>query len=378
MPARVLICRATPLSPDPRVDKIARSLAAAGYTIEVLGWDMTGEHPREEQADGYLINRLRIPAQFGRGLRNVFHQLRWQAGLLSWLVRSRGKYQVVHACDFDTVLPALTGKFLWGQKVVYDIFDFYADMLRATPAGVVSLIRRLDLWAIGLVDALILADDARREQVRGASPRRCAVVYNCAEDLLDRLVEASSRPADSTGLRLCYVGNLLMERGLPALLEVLSRHPDWHLDLAGFGPDQAQLLALARGTPNLEWHGRLPYLRGLQLAYQADVLFATYDPAIPNNRYASPNKAFEAMMLGKPIIVARDTNMDRLVEKSGAGVAVPYGDRAALEDALKDLQENPALRERLGRNARQAFENGFSWVNMQRRLLELYQEVLTR
>jgi glycosyltransferase involved in cell wall biosynthesis len=128
---------------------------------------------------------------------------------------------------------------------------------------------------------------------------------------------------------------------------------------------------------NVHWHGRIPYQSAIQLSAAADVLIATYDPAIPNHRYSSPNKVFEAMLLGKPIIVAQDTNMDRIIRQSDCGLVVPYGDITALESALLCLQSDPELRQRLGQNARKAYDSTYSWKIMQDRLLRLYEQVMS-
>ncbi len=82
------------------------------------------------------------------------------------------------------------------------------------------------------------------------------------------------------------------------------------------------------------------------------------------------------MMLGKPVIVARNTNMDRIAEQSNFGMVVDYGDIAGLDAALSRLQWDPLFRRRLGENARKAYEQVYSWDRMQERLLQLYQEVL--
>ena len=370
---RVLICRATPIAPDPRVEKIARALVGGGYEVCTLGWDMQGDIPLAEQLDGYQRIRLRVKARFGHGLRNITHQLRWQCALLSWLFKHRQTYDIIHACDFDTVLPAWISKRLWHKKVVYDIFDFYADMLRATPRRAVEWIRRLDLKVIDRVDAVILADDSRREQIAGSHPHRCEVIYNSPADTPSNR-ENSYRPEESL-LHLVYVGNLQLERGLLIMLEVLARHPEWTLSLAGFGGEEQQICDLAKELPNITWYGRVPYQQALQLSAAADVLFATYDPAILNHRYSSPNKVFEAMMLGKPIVVARDTHMDRMIENAACGLVVEYGNPAALEAALSQLQTDIELRQRLGVNARRAYETQYDWSLMQARLLKLYREL---
>lgn len=375
MPARILLCRSNPISPDPRVEKEARVLVDAGYPVTVLSWDRSGALPANEQKNGYCILRLPIKARFGSGLMNFPHLFRWQIGLFTWLIRHRQAYDLIHACDFDTILPALACKKAWRKKVVYDIFDFYADHLRATPALAKKLIRAVDLRAIGAADGLILVDDARVSQIQGSRPRRVQVIYNSPVDVLPEMsrIEIGENKGS---FRLAYIGLLQVERGLMQMLEVLRLHPDWELDLAGFGGDEEMILAAARKLPNVRWHGRIPYASALKLSYQADVLFATYDPAIPNHRYSSANKLFEAMMLGKPVVVARNTNMDRLVEDASCGIVVEYSDLAALEDALSRLQCDPPFRRRLGENARKAYEQVYSWNHMQGRLLQLYQEVL--
>lgn len=369
----ILICRSNPVAPDPRVEKEARALIDAGFTVDVLAWDRTGKLAVKEGRDGMTIHRLSIQAEFGQGLGNLPALLRWQWGLMTWLIRHRREYDTLHACDFDTVIPCLIVKMFWGKPLVYDIFDFYAEHLRRTPAWIKSMIRAVDHWAINHADAVILVDEARRRQVKGTKPRRLFVIYNSPEDL--PLENGNFQPSPQDRIRLTYVGLLQHERGLFEMLSVMKRHPEWMLEFAGFGGDEGAISSLCKELPNVNWHGRIPYDKAIELTQQADALFATYDPSIPNHRYSSPNKLFEAMMLAKPIIVARDTNMDEIVSKHECGIIVNYGDEKELESALLQLAKDPSLRDRLGNNARKAYETRYSWNIMKSRLIELYSRI---
>jgi glycosyltransferase involved in cell wall biosynthesis len=370
-PLRVLFCRSNPIAPDPRVEKEAQSLIRAGYQVQILGWDRSGDLPSPQETVWGTIHRLGIRAGYARGVLNFIPLLRWQAGLMLWLMRHADEFDLLHACDFDTILPALVCKRLKHKKVVYDIFDFYADHLRNTPEILKRLIRKTDLWAIGRADGVILVDDCRIEQISGADPRRLAVIYNSPLDSSPGLLK-SGQSTESEPIHIAYIGLLQIERGLIELLEVIARHPAWKLDLAGFGGDQEAILAKASQLENVTWHGRVLYDKALQLSAQANVLVALYDPAIPNHRYASPNKVFEGMMLGKPVVVARRTNMDQIIENAGAGLVVEYGDIDGLEAALLKLEQNPGLRKELSSSARKAYEEIYSWSMMERRLLDLY------
>jgi glycosyltransferase involved in cell wall biosynthesis len=373
---RIRITRSNPISPDPRVEKIGRALITAGYSACAIGWDRTGNLPQQENREGLPVYRLPIRAEFGKGMGNLPQLLRWQWGLWRWLLQHRAEYDVIHACDFDTILPALWLKIFYGKRVVYDIFDFFADHLRATPAFFKRIIRWVDLWAIGRADALILVDDARVEQVAGSKPCSLTIIYNTPEDVSEKFSPLNRSTKGS--LNLAYIGLLQVERGLIEVLSVLKDHPEWHLDLAGFGGDEAIILAAAAQMPNVHWHGRVSYQQALQLSAAADMLFATYDPAIPNHKYSSPNKLYEAMMLSKPIIVAAGTNMDRIIAKENCGCIVPYGDIQSLEKTLQSLAEDPKLVHRLGLNARHAYETHYDWAIMSTRLTQLYEKVLQK
>jgi glycosyltransferase involved in cell wall biosynthesis len=302
--------------------------------------------------------------------------LRWQLGLMGWLLRNKKNYEIIHAYDFDTILPALVMKIFWKKVVIYDIFDFYADHLRKTPKIIKSLIRQLDFWAINHSDGVILVDDSRRAQISGSHPKICVSVYNSPDDIQFSIPHDQQTDPFST-LKISYVGLLQVERGLFELIDVLKKHSNWFLDLAGFGGDEDVILSSIKDMTNVNWHGRVSYEKALGLGNESDILIATYDPSIPNHRYSSPNKVFEAMMLGKPIVVAKDTNMDLMIEKANCGIIVEYGVEEDLEKALALLEEDKNLRSRLGENARQAYEKTYSWAKMEERLIDLYRQVLS-
>ena len=373
---QIVILRSNPISPDPRVEKEAKSLSKAGFEVNALGWDRSGMLPKSEKKGDFPISRLSIRANYGSGLMNFPALFRWQIGLMGWLLKNKNTYEIIHSCDFDTILPALVMKVFWKKVVIYDIFDFYSDHLRKTPKIIKNLIRKLDFWAINNSDGVILVDDSRRVQISGSQPKICVSVYNSPDDIQFPF-SPDEQPVSRSPLKISYVGLLQVERGLFELISVLKNHPNWFLDLAGFGGDEEVILFSINNMANVHWYGRIPYQQALELSQEADVLIATYDPSIPNHRYSSPNKVFEAMMLGKPIIVAKNTNMDIMIEKANCGIIVEYGNKQDLERALIILDEDKDIRSELGENARQAYEQTYSWAKMEERLLDLYHQVLS-
>lgn len=371
---RIVICRSNPVAPDPRVEKTARALHQTGFLVTILAWDRTGQAFEKTDLPGIEFKRLQIPGQYGSGMQNLKPLLRWQQALFRWLWQNRRDYAAIHACDFDTVIPAILMKWIAGKIVVYDIFDFYTDHVRLRFQWIRSALRWLDHKIIQTADAVILVDDSRRSQLEGTYPKRLEIIYNTPEDQIPTLLE---EPGDSeTLLRIAYIGLIQLDRGIQYLISLLSQHPEWQVELAGFGGDEEIILNKENFPANLTWHSRVPYQTAIALSARSDVLLATYDPAIPNNRLASPNKVFEAMMLSKPVVVAEGTGVDNLVRKNKTGIVVPYGDLTKLEEGLAQLAQDRILRKTLGSNGRRLYESSYTWKQMQARLSTLYLDLL--
>jgi glycosyltransferase involved in cell wall biosynthesis len=372
VPRRVLMLRANPIDPDPRLEKTARALTAAGARVTVLGRASANGETITEAREGWEIRRLRPVLKPHKGLWNFPGLFVWQVNTFFWMLRNGKKYAVLHACDFETIIPAVWAGRLLARRVVYEIYDLYADTLNRTPGWIVQMVRRIELGMIGKADAVILADDSRVDQIRGARPKRVTVINNTPEEF---------HPSGDTGLRpktsrlhIVYVGALEWRRGLRELIEAVERHADWSLLLAGRGRDVDEIAAEAEGIDNVAFSGAVAYDRALALEAEGDVIPATYDPGVPNHRYASPNKLFEAMMLGKPIVCAAQTGMDGIVNSADCGIVIPYGNTEELERALQRLTD-AALRERLGRNGQRLFKEKYAWPVMRTRLLALYKEI---
>jgi len=364
----VLFIRSNPVSPDVRVEKEAYALGRAGFDVLVLGWDRESQFPEREDRGAFKICRLRVHGSYGKGLSNAFNIVAWNIALFIWLARNRNSFSIIHACDFDTVIPALLCKFAFRKKLVYDIFDFYSDRLLRVPAFLRLMLRRAEIWAISAADATIIADESRLSQIDGAKPKRLIVVYNAPPNF-----ECSSESRKIHQFTIGYVGVLAKNRGIFEMISVIKAHPEWKLIIGGFGPDEHKVKSLAEKLPNVRFIGRVFYSETIKTYCECDVIFATYDPSVPNNRYSSANKLFEAMMLGLPIIVAANTGMDKLVQQYNVGFVVEYGNVQDLEAALSEIASwDPVKRSSFGEMSKRVFKTYYSWELMEQRLIDLY------
>lgn len=118
----------------------------------------------------------------------------------------------------------------------------------------------------------------------------------------------------------------------------------------------------------------MKYSEVLFLEKNCDFMTAIYDPKIPNHKYAAPNKFYEALMLGKPLIMIKGTGMADLVSKYNLGVTMDlkkYNFNMAFEDVLTSVISTKDTTSISNRETR-LYTNEFSWDSMEKRLLGAY------
>jgi len=363
---RVVFLRSkSPAGIEPRLEKEAASLARAGYEVHAVLWDRTRSHPAEEVRDGIHIHRYRLAAP--EGTVDLAPRLpRWQWFALRKTTRLRP--DIIHAIDFDTAWAARVAARLTRAKLVYDVFDFYAEMVTADlPPQVRRRLAGAERRMIERADLVVVPDLRRQTQFGNVRPKRIVEIMNVPED-------RSVRVNVGTEFTVFYGGMIARDRGLIDLVAACES-TGARLIVAGHGPDEATLLPLLETSPACMVLGTISYEDVLKQTAAAHAVAALYDPAVPNNRYAAPNKVFEAAMFSKPVIVSEGTAIAEIVRSVGCGLVAPYGDRTALREALERLMLSPAECEAMGARGRAAFESGYNWKVMEARLLEAYRSL---
>lgn len=375
---RVIFLRANAIDPDPRVEKEAKSLLRGGHSCIFVGWDRTADHEPEvthRTVGGHQVPTILIgvKASFGQGAKNAPNVARYQLRLFKWLKENVEDYDAIHACDLDTGIAACQASRKTGKPLVYDVFDFYSDS-RIMPDWMRAIVRKIEYSVIGQSCATIICTEQRAVQVEGSRYRQLVVIENTPEEIeLDEACESGR--ADTTKITLAYVGILTADRYLDRLLDAVDQHENLVLNIGGFGPLSEMIERRANANQRIRYRGRLAYHDALVCEKKADVMFGMYDPSIANHRLAAPNKYYESLMLGTPLITVRGTSVADWVEEEKTGEALdPDFDSTELYEAVLRLVEANRDGE-LSRLERVLYKERHSWSVMEKRLLELYDSI---
>ena len=295
----------------------------------------------------------------------------------AFLAANSSKYDAVHVVNFDTARPAFKAAGRFGKRTVYDIFDYYSDSYNA-PGLVKSIIRKMENDYISRADMTIICSDERKAQISGSHPKKLIIVENSPEDKEVRDDFRLAEGSDMTRPKAVYAGMLVFDRFLKETCEVMMERNDIEWHVAGYGVLRPYIEECAATHDNIFYYGPLPYDDILALEKRCDIMTALQNPSVANNRYSAPNKFYEAMMLGKPLIMVRNGSIYREIEDNGTGEVINASDGHVKEEIAEAFDRLLARREEwggMGAAARKLYEDKYPWSRSAANLLEGYRSL---
>ena len=392
---------------DSRVRKEARTLAERGYDVTIVclagaesGPDLPANVTIEVQrpAGPMIIPGSTNPffsgrtGRIGRIRRRVRWLLAYARGLRSWgrlALEAAGPVDAWHAHDL-TGLVAIVPSLPPDVPLVYDSHELYLESGTAfmLPGLVRRALRFYERRCVARAAVVItVSDQIAEELIRRYRPRRTAVVRNCPvvempppKGMLDRQVAGIPAAAPI----VMYHGGLTAGRGIEPLMEALLRPSlgDVHLVLMGYGDKREALVSMTESKP---WRGRLhvldPVAPGAVTSWVASAdLGAMLNPGTtPNDRYSSPNKLFECLAAGVPVLASDFPTMRRIVmdDPDGPlGAVCDPGDVDAIAASMESIvHQSAADRGALRERCRKAAEIRWNWDVESRSLLGVYTDL---
>ena len=219
-------------------------------------------------------------------------------------------------------------------------------------------------------DLLVVVSDYTRREVASLGILAPMVVIPPGFDPSPTLA-SNEEPAPAPPLRLLCVGECSWRKGQHVLLKALRLLPaaDFSLRVAGrnrYNPYYSFVLRpmVAKHKLNVTFEGRVSRERLLELYADSHVF------VFPSIQEGFGIVLLEAMQSGLPVVASNATAIPELVEHDRTGLLFPPGDAEALAAALRSL--TPAIRERMGRAARERMAEDRSW----RRTRQMFYEAI--
>jgi len=373
------VCILTTVHPpfDTRIfHKQAKTLVKAGYDVTLIV-----QHDKDEIVDGVKIIALPKP-------RNRFTRifgLTWRAFRLA--LRQHADIYHFHDPELLAIVPLL--RVFSKGKIIYDVHEHYPNAIMNKywiPKFVRSVAKivfeLLECLLVPLLDAVIYTTPIvgeRYKRMRVQSVR----IENLPLLEMFKGIDTARRKANDNKV-LLYLGGIARTRGVVELIEafaiVKGKHPDLSLYLVGgfspksFGESIRSLIIKLGIKEEVKLIPPVPYAQVKNYLSRASIGIVTYLP-YPNNMSCLPNKLFEYMACGLPIVASDFPLYREVIEDAGCGKLVDPRNPMDIASAVEELLENPEEWETMSQNGCSSFRNKYNWHGEEEKLVDLYEQL---
>ena len=267
-----------------------------------------------------------------------------------------------------------------GKRVIFDCHEDAPRQMLSKPylnrptRWAISLgLRAYEAWACRQLDGVVAATPFIRDKFLKINSNTVDVNNY---PILGELKSSSSWATKQS--EVSYVGGIGKIRGISEVVEAMGQlRSSGRINLAGCFSDTS-LESELRGQAGWQRVNPLGFVDRVGVR---DVLarsmagIVTFHP-LPNHIHAQPNKMFEYMSAGIPVIASDFPLWREIIAGNDCGLLVDPLNPAAIAEAIDYLITHPKDAERMGLNGRRAVENLYNWKTESQKLIDFYGTII--
>ncbi|MFC4172164.1 glycosyltransferase family 4 protein [Microvirga sp. GCM10011540] len=370
--------------------EFARRLVAMGHQVEMV---TSYTHARENDPaewfetveEGIRVHWLPVPYSNKMGFRKRIQAFfRFAVGASRKAASIEADVVFATSGPLTIALPGIYASWLRKVPMVFEVRDLWPE--GAIQLGVLTnpigkrLARGLERLAYGWARHIVALSPGMRDGIvdAGVPENKITVIPNAADlDLFHPDIDGSEMKK-SIGIQgrfsLAYIGTMGLANGLGFVLDAAAElkrrnENDIVFVLHGDGMERANLEARAirEGLDNVVFSGPTPKHLTAEVVAAADVCMTIFKN-VPVLRTCSPNKLFDALAAGKPILTNMPGWLGEIAEGQRTGVLVEPDNASDFADKAVWMRDNPQTLLEFQHNARRLAEEQFSRDVLARRL----------
>lgn len=285
---------------------------------------------------------------------------------------------VIHAHDLQTLPAGARLAKTLNASLVYDSHELATHVSTRPPLFFRLWMGWKERRSIPVADRVLTVSGGIAEHLeRKYRIRRPDLVFNSPPTVT---TSSGTTVRDDLGLGAevplaLYVGALTANRGLEQTVDTLGLLPEFHLACVGPRQDEweSDMRARARKSASedrLHFLDPVPIERLIDYLSTADVGVIAIQNITLSYWFTMPNKLFETVLAGVPVVVADLPHLRDFVETNNVGVVADQTDPAAIASAVRQVAARPDFRPGAGHLAR--LREQYGWEAQARRLVEIY------
>ncbi len=372
-----------PFTHDARVMKEAQTLQAHGHQVTVNALWAPGLKFAETLTEGIRVRRFR------QWTREKLHLplapwIELIAKITPALVGQ--KPDICHAHDLNGLMTIYLGSRLTRAKLLYDSHEFEDGRFTYNQRQIHfkrKMKMRLERWLVHRTYGVITVSDTIASELARINGIPKPVVLRNVPPIFES--PATGRLRSSAGWSgdcpvILYQGGLQKGRGIEYLIKGVSMVPEVYLAILGDGPLKENIASLAKELAiedRLYTPGELAWSTLLEFTLDGTVGTCLYENTCLNNYYSLPNKLFEYLMAGVPVLASDFPDLRQVVLEAQAGIVVDPSNSEKIAAAIRSMLSDRAKLAEMAANARRAALEIYNWEKESQKLLALYHEIQT-
>lgn len=353
---------------DQRVHKSCLSLQKAGFDVVLIGRIMHNSLKMNQRP--YQTIRMRLPFEKGP-LFYISFNIRLFFKLLA------SKQDLLVSNDLDTLLPNFLIAKLRGIPLVYDSHEYFTETPELVGRPLIQNIwKTLEAQLVSRLREMITVNESIANLFRKKYNIRVHVIRNVPLRLTNK--EKVSRkelglPEDRTIL-LMQGSGINIQRGAEELVESMQYLENCLLLIIGGGDVLKILKEISQKLQldeKISFLGKMPYQQMMQYTQQADIGFTLDKDTNLNYRFSLPNKLFDYIQAGTPVIASNLPEVRKIVETYQIGRIIANHTPENIAKLIRECIEDKDLMKEWENNLNFAAQS-LCWENEEKVLLKIY------
>lgn len=346
------------------------------YDIHIFLTDTRKTHPPRESLHDVTVYRFKREFSSHKMIKYVRSLLRYIRITKAAIANSP---RICHVHDFPLLISGILIKLFTGSTLIYDAHEDFASMIFQNDTNKIFIFRKIELLLVKIFVDRIITVNTSLQSYFLRSGVATSVLMNVP---LLSLQPEKKKKSLSSKVIIGYIGHIIPGRGydtLPSLCNHLKDSIQFTILIVGGGPFKEGFETLIKEQGVDEYFtitGEVPHYKIPEYLTQIDVGLILFKPVQYNNLIATPNKLFEYMAFGIPIIASDFPEMRRIIHTTQSGLLVDPNQVTEIAESILYLCEHPEKAREMGRNGKKAFQITYNWDAQHAELLRIYAEAV--
>lgn len=366
---KIIVSVTNDLYSDQRVDKVCISLVNMGFDVILIGRKYRSSPTLQPRK--YKTKRLHLLFKKGAAFYAEYN-----IRLFLYLLFS--PCDILVANDLDTLLPNFLVSRLRHKKIVYDSHEYFCGVPELVNRPHIQKIwKKIERFCFPKIEHIITVCQSIAAIYDQEYPRKdkVQVVRNVPYSHTPKITETRQSLGLPQDRKIIIMqGAINMDRGAEELIEAMQWIPQSLLLIVGDG-DCINQLKKQVGSLGLEekvcFIARLPFEKLFNYTCLADIGCSLEKDTNINYQYCLPNKLFDYIKAGIPVVTSDLPEMAKIVRENQVGLVIEEHTPQSIAHCINELLNNPELYNRCKENEKEAIQN-YCWEKEEKILQKIY------